>query len=326
MFPALWGFYFVAMAFLAAPAQAAWEIPLEAGDALTVKGWSARVTYQSAPEAKGLTVSGGEASSAWSWRRDDGRVWIEQTLPSSKQELREKAGAAREQVALTIRGPSIPSEFYLNEGLVQIVQSRQPARVTMKQGRAVAVKTAAPLRISMQNGQVEVVEHQGPLDLDVYEGAVVLKKLEGDVRAELFGPDLTVEGGRGQMRLASREATIRLNQWKGGLRFDQDKGTMVLSAFEGRVDGESAEGSLQFAILPSTEVHLKTRKARVNVQLPPRTGANLNLVNGLGEISAPKDLRVYRTPKEKFAKGQIGGGEQRVLVSIRAEDGSVVVK
>lgn len=322
MFPVLMGFCFLS----AAPALAAWEIPLEAGDGLTVKGWAARVTYQNAPEAKGLTVTGGDTSASWSWRRDDGRIWIEQTLPSSRQELREKAGAAREQVALTIRGPSIPSEFYLNEGLVQVVQARQPVRVTMKQGRAVTVKTAAPLRISMQNGQVEVAEHQGPLDLDVYEGAVVLKKLEGDVRAELFSPNLTVEEGRGQMRLASREATIRLNQWKGGLRFDQDKGTLVLAAFEGRIDGESGEGSLQFAILPSTEVHLKTRKARVNVQLPARTGASLNLVNGLGEISAPKEIRVYRTAKEKFAKGQIGGGDQKVLVSIRAEDGSVVVK
>lgn len=307
-------------------ANAAWEIPVEEGDSLTLRGWAARVTYQVVPDAKGLSVSGGETSSAWSWRRESGKVWIEQSLPSTRPELRERASKPREQVAITIRGPSVGAEFFLNEGQVQVLQTRQPVRVTMKQGRVVLQKTAAPIRVTMGNGQVDVVEHQGPLDLDTYEGQLTLKKVEGDVKADLFGADLAVEGGRGQIRLTTRDGKVRVAQWKGGLRFEQDRGTLSLTEFEGRIDGESGEGSVQLAVLPATEVHLKSRKARINVQLPARSGASLNVVNILGELSTPKEVRVYRTAKEKFARGRLPGSDQKILVSIRADDGSVVVK
>lgn len=309
---------------LAAPAFAL-DVPVTDGDRLVIRATSVQITVTAVPGATALKINDG-GSGGWNWSRDDRSVIFQGNEPDSRKAVTEALRSPPARQTLTVEGPSIPVEIHALDGTVTLNRGQQEARVTLKNGRVVASQRAGGLRVSGMKTDVTVTDSTGRVDLDVYQGTVSLKNLKADADIDLFGGQMTAEQGQGTWSFTTARGSSKLNKFSGTLQLDLGKGSLAATGLQGRVEGQTGESGVQLQVQPETEINLKSQAGRIQVQLPPASGAALNLVTGDGDISVPSELRVTRTPAEKSARGRLKGQAGRIQVVVRSAEGNIVVK
>ena len=306
-----------------APTAAPLEMTVQEGDQILVQGLHAHVTLTGAPTST-LKVKG--LGDSFVFERKDGTLWIHAKESDNRKEWKDGLKEwERTKASLEISGPALPTEIHLRQGSVYLLKWNKDARVELREGSVHVAQSNGAFRLNLHKGEVVASDVGGRLNLDMYQGSVSLKQMNVDADLRLFGSSLNVDGGRGHWSVAASNANAKLAKFSGTLQLDLSKGSLSATAFQGRAEGQAGESSVTLAGLPETDVNLKSTNGRLQVSLPPATGAFLNLATMDGELVGPPDVRVNRTATEKTIRTRYRG-EGSLTVTLRSQDGNIVVK
>lgn len=310
--------------FLFAVASFAVDLIVKDGDQILVRGPAAQVHYTVIPGATALKVV---SPVGWTLERREQVLAIEDRDMNSRAEVRDaiKLSAAKSKV-VEISGPSLPAEIHLREGSVNLTKNTREVRVLLQQGKVVAHQLSGGLRVSGRKVELSLTDLTGRLDVDIYQGAVTIKGHQGDGKIELFSGNLISENENGTLSFLNQNGNSKIQKFTGTLHLELDKGSFNALGLQGRVEGKTGDASSVLQIATESDVNLTSASGRVSVQLPPSSGASLNLLTQGGDIAVPAELHVVRAATEKSVKGKLKGDGGRNQVIVRSTDGSIVVK
>jgi DUF4097 and DUF4098 domain-containing protein YvlB len=306
------------------------ETPIREGDHLALKGLDAQVQFTVQPNATALRIIGPEVSGSegqFVVTRKDNLIEVKMVEFDSKKTWMSALPKANSYMKkIEIVGPSIPAEVHLKNGSVNVQKWSKDLKISLTQGKVTAINGAGNLQVYLQKGDINVQDHLGKVLADTYVGAINLKNINGDVEASLFSGNLILEKVKGFINLTTQQAAGKLIQSAGTVQFENGKGSLVIQNFQGRVEGESQDGAVNVGVALDSEVDIKSKAGRVTVQLPPGSGANVNLHTVDGEIVVPGELKVNRLSSEKNVRGRLRGESQRGSVLVRSQEGTILLK
>lgn len=302
------------------------EIPLGEGDRLVIRGVHAQINLVGGAGGSSLKVRGLEGEGNYSWKKENNLIVIENEWPTGKKEWREFAGAPSTRVLLEISGPAVNTEVFLREGGVSAQRWGRSLRVQMKQGKVLSTASSGPLQASLQKGDIQVLDTTGAYDLDVFQGQVFLRQPKAEGKITVHSGQLNVEGGQGRLEMKSHGAAIKLTRFSGQALVEQGKGSLQALTFSGRLEAHSVEGPLTVQGHQEADFVLKSKSGRIQVQLPARSGASLNLSTQEGDLSVPSELRVNRAGLAKSARGRLRGEGSNFSVNAQSQEGGIIVK
>lgn len=308
---------------------ATFDVPVNDGDRLILKGLEAQVQFVG-QAGKTIKVSGVEELSsegAYTLVKKDNVIEIKMNEFSGKRAwLAALPKAAAQTKKIEIIGAPVPVEVHLRGGSVVAQKWTKDVKVSLTQGRASVVNGAGTAQIYVQKGDVNVQDHTGKVEVDSYSGTMSLRNIQGDVDASLFTGQLQIEKMHGFLNLTTQQSNSKVSQSSGTVQFENGKGNLNIQAFQGRMEGQSVDGNVTIAMDLDSEVDVKSKTGRVSVQLPPSSGASLNLLTTEGDILVPAELKVAKLPAEKSVRGRLRGDAQRGSVFVRSQEGVISVK
>lgn len=304
------------------------DIPLGAEDRITLKGFAAQVSYNvnANPGARQLRVSGLEEA-GWVWQKEGSRILLLGPEGDSRRSLEEQMRNPGRRAVIEITGSSAPIEIHLREGAVNLNRGQHGAVVNLRNGKVTAIGRTGSLKTQVMKGEVFVSDGSGQVVADVYDGKLTLrnlKQLEGE--AALFSGQLMVENAGGHLSLVSSQATTKVQKFSGTLNIENGKGSWSGTAIEGRVEGQSDEGAMSVQVKGESDVNLKSHSGRITVELPKTSGANLNLRTQEGDLRIPGDQKIVRNGSEKSFRGRLKGEAGKMSVTIRSQEGSILIR
>jgi hypothetical protein len=199
-------------------------------------------------------------------------------------------------------------------------------KVSLSRGRFSSTGGSGGLFVFIQKGDVNIQDHMGKVHVDSYAGSSSLKNIQGDVEASLFAGPLNVEKAQGFCSVNSRSGPVKIIQSGGALAFENGKGTLSIQGFLGRIDGQNQEGAVNIQLALDTELDVKSKAGRIQIQTSPGSGSSVNLSNLDGDIFVPNELRVNKQSSEKNVKGRLRGEAQRGTITVRSQEGVILVK
>lgn len=303
------------------------ELPATELQRIVVKGWDAQVTVTS-NASKNLRISGVDdvlTPGLYIVQKRGNNIEITLNEWTSKMEWKSQA-SRKIRRNIDISGPSLPIEIYLKEGNVILTKWQKEAKISIAQGKVTSTDGTDRLDVSLHLGDVNVFGHKAKVKIDQYQGTINIKNHEGDIDLAAFGSPVVIEKAKGFLSLNTQNSQVKVLQSSGTVQIDNGKGPVNIQQFQGRVEGSTQEGGVTAVLQPDSEVHLRSAAGRVFVQLPPSSGAMINLLTQEGEISLPENLKITRTATEKFVRGRLRGEDQKMAITVRAQEGSIVIK
>lgn len=328
-FPFFYSVYILMMLVTVPSLAGVVEIPAKDIQRLVVKGWEAQVKLVASPQSRSIRISGVEDvinPGVYIVEKKGAVVEVHMTEWNSKTDWKDFLSQKRKPVVIEITGPSVPVEVYLKAGSVQLNQWQRDSKLTVLQGKVTATGGAGNLEVNLPHGELQVQQHSGKMKVDQYQGHIVIKNLQGDMELTAFASPVTVEKSKGHLSFNTQNSTVKVLQSAGTVSLENGKGTVNLQQFQGRVDGSTQEGSLIMTLMPDSEIHLRSQSGRVQVQIPRGMGAALNVISQEGDIALPGALKATRTSTERSFRGRTAGGEQKLSINIRSQEGSIVIK
>lgn len=297
------------------------EVPLRGGERFQLFANQVHLTWV---VTSGPTLKIRGLSSRQGVRRGDLLVFdLKET--SSKEDFAAFLKKKGPPLKIEIQGPSMPIELSLHEGQIVLNKTSHEVSVQMIQGSISIAQAKGPLLLRLHKGQISAREVTGKTGIELYSGQAVLKEL-GDSTISIFSGNLSIQDLQGTLALNTQSVVSKVAGMSGTLTLDSQKGSLNLTQFQGRLEGQTVEGLVSAQILPETDVQLKSKSGRFNFQVPPGSGAYLNLWTAEGEIIIPKDLSVARSTTEKSVRGRLRGESQKITISAKTSEGVVVVK
>lgn len=302
------------------------DLPVVNDTKITLKGMNAQVSYTVQPGVRQLKISGLEEA-GWTWQKVGEHVYLMGPEADSRRGLQEQLKNPGRRAVIEITGASVPSEITLREGSVNLNRGEHDATVSLKNGKITAIGRGGSLNAHVMKGEIFVSDGRGRVVADAYQGQVNLRNLQQlDGEATLFSGQLVVENAKGTLSLNSTQATTRVQNFAGTLNVEHGKGSWTGTNLQGRVEGQTVEGILSLQLSGEADVNLRSQSGRITVQLPRASGASLNLLTREGDLSVPNELRVNRAAAEKTARGRLRGEAGKFSVTVRSQEGSVVVR
>ncbi len=309
---------------------ASFAVPVQEGDRLVLKGLEAQVQLVAIPGSNAVKVSGIDETSgegAYVISKKDNIIEVRMNEYDGKKAWMNILPKATTQMKkIEISGLPLPAEIQLRGGSVVAQKWSKDLKVSVTQGRVSSLNGAGALQIYVQKGDVNVQDHTGKVNADAYAGSMTLKNIQGDVDASLFTGPLLVEKVRGFSSLTSQIGPAKVVQGTGTLQFENGKGGLNIQGFQGRVDGQNQEGSVTVQMVLDSEIDIKSKAGRIQVQSPAGSGASVNLFTVEGDIFVPNELRVNKLSSEKSVRGRLRGEGQRGSIFVRSQDGAIIVK
>jgi hypothetical protein len=320
---------FIATFISAASFAATYEVPIQAGDRLVIKGLEAQVQMIAQP-AGPLKVVGVEESPT------EGAFSIEKKGNVIEIKMREFDGKKAWLAALTqptkfmkkieIMGPSLPAEVNLRGGSVTAVKWTKELKVNMIQGKVSTQNGVGSLQVSLQKGELNISSQNGKVTTDMYNGRSTIKDIQGDLDATLFAGALQLENVRGFISTSTQQASGKILESSGTLQFESGKGSLSIQKFQGRMEGQVQDGSVSVAMALDSELDVKAKAGKITVASAPGSGASVNLFTVEGEITVPGELRVAKSSAEKSVRGRLRGEAQRGSIFVHGQEASIFLK
>ena len=316
--------------------SAQFEVPLQEGDRLVIRGLSAQVQLVAqtaghiSPSGGSLKISGpdeGSQAGKFVVQKRDHVIEITMNEFASKKDWKEslsRTGAYSRKIEIS--GPSIPVEIHLRDGSVNLQHWTKEARVHLVQGKITSQNGSGGLQAQLQKGEITLVDQSGKIQTDSYNANVSIRNLNGDLEAQAFAGTLSLEKTKGFASLNTQQANVKVAQSSGSLQFENGKGPLTIQGYQGRVEGQTGEGTVNLSFLAESELNLKAKSGRITIQAPPNSGASVNLSTTEGDIFVPKELKVNRLGAEKNVRGRLRGETPKGLVLVRSQEGSIVLK
>jgi hypothetical protein len=305
------------------------EIPVAKTDRLVVKGFEAQIQLIGQP-GQPLKINGVESNSTegvYIVTKKDNVIEVKMNEFSGKKSWMDALPRAAQQLKrIEISGEPIQTDIHIRGGNVTAKNWSRDLKLSMTQGRANLTGGAGALSATVQKGEITVTDHNGTVLTDSYSGVTTLRNIQGDVNTTQFSGQLVAEKVRGVMTVATQQSTSKINQGAGTLQFENGKGAFSVIGFQGRVEGQNQEGPVSVNVPLEGEVDVRSKSGRVSVQLPPGSGASLNLLTQEGEILVPGEVKVVKQTTEKSVRGRLRGDAQKASVFVRSQDGTISVK
>lgn len=321
--------FILAQFFLQSAMGASFEVPVAEGNRLVLKGLEAQVQFVgqvgNSMKVNGVDESGAEGT--YTLSKSGNVIEIKMNEYSGKRSwlsLLPKSFALTKKIEIT--GPALPTEVHLRGGTVVAQKWSKDLKVSLTQGRVSVANGLGTVRIYVQKGDISVQDHAGKVEADAYNGTMSLRNIQGDVDASLFAGQLQIEKMRGLLTLATQQSSSKINQSTGTIQFENGKGSLNIQGFQGRMEGQNQEGAVTIGMTLDSEVDVKSKSGRVNIQVPPGSGVALNLLTFEGEITVPSELKVTKLSAEKSVRGRLRGDAQRGAIFVRSQDGTISVK
>ena len=305
------------------------EVPADGVQRLLIKGLEANVIVSSSPQAKAIRISGvDDVLTPGLYIVEKKGSILEMHLNEwvSKNDWKAQLGAKRNRPTLEISGAPLAVEIYLRDGQVQLSKLSKETRVVSVKGRVTSTDSSGPLEIFLHQGDVVVQNQTGRTKIDQYQGTTTIRNVQADLDLAAFTSTVSVEKFRGLLNLNTQNSPTKITQSSGTVQLDNGKGAIVIQQFQGRVDGSTQEGPLNMTLLAESETHLRSQSGRVQIQLPAASGAALNLVTTEGDILIPEGLKINRGSAEKSFRGRLKGEIQKVAVTVRSQEGVILIK
>lgn len=319
-----------ASVFMASAAEAVgYEVPLKEGDTLLIKGMEAQIQLTNQPGATALKVFGpdqNQTEGAYVIEKKGHVIEIRMNEFENKKAWSHLLPKANTQAKkIEISGPSIPVDVHLFGGSVNSQRWARDMKVSMTNGRFTSSNGVGSLQVYLQKGDITISDHTGKVTTDSYSGNTTLRNIQGDVDASLFSGLLNIDKAHGFLAISTQQATGKLQQSSGTVQFENGKGNLNIQTFQGRIEGQSLDGSVTVVMGTDSEVDIKSKAGRINVHTQPNSGASVNLQTAEGDIFVPKELRVNTSSSEKNVRGRLhGDGQGSILV--RSQEGTITVK
>ena len=308
---------------------ATFEVPVQTGDRLVLKGLEAQVQIVSQPGAS-LKISGVEESAA------EGAFLLEKKgnvieikmreFDGKKAWLANLAQANKFTKKIEISGPAIPTEITLRGGSVVAQKWTKEMKINLQSGRVSALNGAGSLAITLQKGELNVTSQNGKVTTDMYNGRTNLKDIQGDMDVTLFAGQLSMENVRGFISVSTQQATGKIIESSGTLQFENGKGSLSIQKFQGRMEGQIQDGTLGVSMTLDSELDVKAKSGKITVYSAPSSGASVNLFTVEGDIFVPNELRVVKSSAEKSARGRLRGDSQRGSIFVHGQEASIILK
>ncbi len=305
------------------------EVSSEGLQRLVIKGLEANISVTSLPQAKTVRISGVEdvlTPGLYIVEKKGSTLEVHINEWATKNDWKEQLGIKRSRASIDISGFGLATEVYLREGQVQLSKMSKGARVVLGRGKVNSTDSSGALEIFVHQGDTLVQNQAGRTKIDQYQGNINLLNLQADLDLVAFNSNINIEKSRGIMNLNIQNSPTKVSQSRGTLQLDNGKGAIMIQQFQGRVDGSTQEGALNISLLADSEIHLRSQSGKVQIQLPPASGAALNLVANVGEILVPEGLKINRGVSEKSFRGKLTGDTQKAAVTVRSQEGVIVIK
>ena len=305
------------------------EVPSDGVQRLIIKGLDANVVISSQPQAKTIRISGVDdvlTAGLYIAEKKGTNLEIHLNEWTSKADWNAQLGVKRNHHQIEISGTPVAIEVYLREGQVQLSHLSKEARIVLVHGKVSSTDSSSPLEIFLHQGEVSVQNQTGRTKIDQYQGLTSVKNLQADMDLSAFNSNVSIEKFRGLLNLITQNSPTKVMQSGGTLQLENGKGALVIQQFQGRVDGSTQEGPLNITLLSDSETHLRSQSGRVQIQLPPASGAALNLVSNEGDILIPEGLKINRGATEKSFRGRLRGDSQKAAVTVRSQEGVIIIK
>lgn len=219
-------------------------------------------------------------------------------------------------------------ELRLWAGTLQVRQAQGNIFLQMQRGRVVLSGGSGQVQVHILKGDFQSTGFNGNLQLDFQAVNVGLRSFSGELEMEVFSGETKLEKTSGNLRLRQQQGSVNLAGGQTGtLRYEVWRANLSGSGLQGRIDGQSQQGSVQLALGSEAEVNLRSTEGRISVQIPASVPASLNLaVTEGGELSVPAPLRVQREGASKNLVSRLRSGEPKVSLFVRSKTGNVSVR
>lgn len=317
--------------FVSSSAMAAvFDVPVEPGDKLIIKGMNAQVMFSGKSGANALKISGAEkegTEGTYVAEKKNGVITVQMKELSGKKAWQGalKTGVLPE-VKLSFQGKPLPTEVYLKSGQVTSQAWNQAMKVNLTEGKVSITDSKGDVGIFLQKGTISISGHQGNLNYDLYSGTGSVKNAEGRLKINQFAGTLAIEKMKGSLGLSSSQATVSVVQGNGTIDFDAVKGNVAFKGFQGRMEGNSLASKVTADLTLDSELDVRTKTGDVSVTTASAGAYDLNLLTVEGEITVPGTIRVIKLSSEKSARGKLRGDATRGSVFVRSQEGAISVK
>lgn len=321
--------YFILMHLIFQPLSAATvDIPVTAGDHLVLVGLEAQVQVVGQP-GNSLKISGVEENGAegtFTVTKKDNIIQIKMNEYSGKQSWLNVLSKNAQLKKIEITGPAVPADFSLRNGSVVAQKWNKDLKINLTQGRASSANGTGMLHAYVLKGDINIKDHNGRVKIDAYNGSASLKNIAGNVEASIFGGQLQGEKIEGLISLITQQAAAKIIQSSGILQFENGRGSLNIQSHAGRIEGKNQEGSINVVMPVESEIDIRSKSGKINIQLQPNSGASLNLLTAEGEIVVPSELKVTKLSTEKSVRARLRGDAQKGSIFVRSQDGIISVK
>lgn len=232
----------------------------------------------------------------------------------------------KQKAKIEVSGKSIPLEVHLQDGNITVTKNSKDLFLHLQKGRIILKDNQSVVVAHAQKGEISVVEHKGKVILDNLQAQVHLKDIVGDIDLQSYQGDSTLENIKGNLLLHSTNGAAKIIKGSGSLQFEAGKGSIVSQGFQGRIEGQTTEGSVQIQLPAGEDVNLKSVSGKLTVTTVPNSGALVSAVAIDGEIYGPSHLKVFKDGSQKTLKGRMKGENSESSISLRTQDGQIVIK
>lgn len=227
---------------------------------------------------------------------------------------------------IEVTGKSIPIEVHLQEGNITITKNMKDLFLHLQKGRITVKENQAVVVAHAQKGEISIVEHKGKVIVDNLQAQMSLKDIVGDVDLQSYQGDSVLENLKGNIVLHSTNGSVKINKGSGSLQFEAGKGSFSSQGFQGRIEGQTTEGNVQVQLPAGEDLNLKSVSGKLSVMTVPNSGALVNAIAIDGEIYGPTHLKVFKDGSQKTLKGRLKGENSESTISLRTQDGQIVIK
>ncbi len=305
------------------------EVPSDGVQRLVIRGLDANVVVTSQPQAKSIRINGVDdilTPGLYIAEKKGSTLEVHLNEWSTKADWNAQLNLKKNHPSLEISGFPVATEIYLHEGQVQISRLSKEARVIVVKGKISSTDSSGPLEIFLHQGEVSVQNQTGRTKIDQYQGQTTIRNMQADLDLSAFNSNVSIEKFRGLLSLNTQNSPTKMLQSSGTLQLENGKGAILIQQFQGRVDGSTQEGPLNITLLADSETHLRSQSGRIQIQLPAASGAALNLASNEGDILIPEGLKISRAATEKSFRGRLRGDLQKAAVTVRSQEGSIIIK
>ena len=204
---------------------------------------------------------------------------------------------------LTIKGPSVPINFYLSSASIKISNWKDPVYIFLFQGQVEGVKNKGDWNLVLKKGKVTSVEHEGNVSLKSFSVESLFKKFKGSFDVQF------------------NEGSFKVSRGEGDVSFISDKGKISVSRFEGSLKGETVSGNVAASIKPKS-VDVFSKSGRLNFYFR-KTGPRVSAYSEKGKVYAPKYFYKKYSGTSLKASGRLKGIPKKGEVHLKTDTGNI---